>query len=1193
MLLSVPAPAAIVTTTADSGPGSLRDAISNAAPGETITFSGVGTITLTSGELLIDKDLIISGPGPGSLVIQRSTASGTPDFRIFHASSANVIISGLTVSNGRDDFGGGGIYNDFDLTLNDCDVTGNFAAAGGGMENDGAMAISNCVFWGNTAYDAGDGLGGGIYNFGTLDAVNCLISSNSVTSVTGNGFGGGIENAGTLTLTSCIINGNSATGSTNGGAGFGGGMDNEFGTLYALTSTVSGNVAQGGAGNAGGLAEGAGVANGFGTLTLDHSTVSGNSAVGGAGNSGGWSEGGGIANDVGTVYVDSSTVSGNVSSPGSGTSGTNGSPYGGGIFNGFGSVIVTYSTIAYNAVPGGFPNDGGGIYNYGGGVELDSTIVAANTATVDLVNDLTGSGFTVSDGFNVIGSTSGLIFTGLEDQTGVTAAQLNLGPLQNNGGPTFTHALLCGSVALNAGDITNAPATDQRGFPRIVNGTIDAGAYEAGINCPALVLVKTAFPTNPASGEPVTYYYAVTNVGSVTITNINILDDNGTPGDTSDDFYVNGAPFSLAAGQGTVFAITHISEPMCISNGGTNLNAGTLTINVLTNGNVEVFYMQSQSLNDNRYGTNATAATGWPGGHKFNDLKDGDQAEFRFTDGNGKVVLDFLSDYISPAPNAKFGDGVTILYPSGFGTQGPLGGDGKMITGKMENVLSVHTTLSDTLNQPGFTGYTANSPKETSPLSGVSVPAGWNYVYGYHVIASSKAFGAAGIGSVTVALVKNTPSKLKLDHITPTNACGCVVNTAVAVAYQGTALLAAAFDNATVCFTSGAPCDIAEGTVSLGCPAPQLAGCPTAKQLQLPLQNNGTADIFMTELDLAWPSANGALTQVSLNGAAAVWKGSATSPVTLTTADFDATSHDTNHRKLPGGPAGGQAQILTLTFKNNVSTDPYIYSGVVKFGTDSSCAIAFLPPPPPPCIALGKCTPPYPFTSTNPLTSIAFNESGVLRSSIVTVVPGTSNCVADHIALFYNDEHAMSLGVRQVIVKTRSGTTTTNYPFSPLLTNPESIVSPLVGSTIATGDQAGVDVSGRPLFPALFITDLTTSSNPYGGDWQYGGTPIPPTEVYGTWKGFVKTVDKTTATPTVTVDGDNDPPQNNWNLGTGSDPAPSGLRNEGYGAEARWDVSRLGLVSGHTYRLYFMVHDGDQNKTGGDVGQTCATMTVP
>src|ERR1043166_8797241 len=81
VLFSVSSRAAIVTTTADSGPGSLRDAITAAVPGETITFAVTNAITLTNGELVINKNLIIAGPGAATLAIQRSTSPGTPNFR--------------------------------------------------------------------------------------------------------------------------------------------------------------------------------------------------------------------------------------------------------------------------------------------------------------------------------------------------------------------------------------------------------------------------------------------------------------------------------------------------------------------------------------------------------------------------------------------------------------------------------------------------------------------------------------------------------------------------------------------------------------------------------------------------------------------------------------------------------------------------------------------------------------------------------------------------------------------------------------------------------------------------------------------------------------------------------------------------------------------------------------------------------
>jgi hypothetical protein len=233
----------------------------------------------------------------------------------------------------------------------------------------------------------------------------------------------------------------------------------------------------------------------------------------------------------------------------------------------------------------------------------------------------------------------------------------------------------------------------------------------------------------------------------------------------------------------------------------------------------------------------------------------------------------------------------------------------------------------------------------------------------------------------------------------------------------------------------------------------------------------------------------------------------------------------------------------------------------------------------------------YPFASDNPLTSLVFNESSVLR----TFAPSVASA-GDTIKVWYNDEHALTLGVRRVNVKTTSGTTSTNYPVTPLGSNPGSAVNPAVGTTALTGDQAGTDLSGRPMFPALFITDITNDPTSKAGDWQFGGIGIPPHAVFGTWKGAVRTVDKTKTPAVVTVTPDVDPAKNNWNLGPGSDTPPGGfasLANEGYGAEVRWNVDDLGLLPGHVYRMQFMVHDGDQNKTGGDVGQACMTVATP
>src|SRR5262249_25853332 len=149
-----------------------------------------------------------------------------------------------------------------------------------------------------------------------------------------------------------------------------------------------------------------------------------------------------------------------------------------------------------------------------------------------------------------------------------------------------------------------------------------------------------------------------------------------------------------------------------------------------------------------------------------------------------------------------------------------------------------------------------------------------------------------------------------------------------------------------------------------------------------------------------------------------------------------------------------------------------------------------------------------PYPSSNPLTSVAFNESAVLRAANLDTQDG-------FFQLWYSDEHALALGVGSVTVKTSAGSTITNYDITPMSGNPSAAHNPAVGTMASTGDQAGNDTSGRPMTPTLWISDTTFDPNNRSGDWQWGGTPYYPSDVFGTWKAFTKTVDYTTATPTV------------------------------------------------------------------------------
>jgi hypothetical protein len=205
------------------------------------------------------------------------------------------------------------------------------------------------------------------------------------------------------------------------------------------------------------------------TLNMNRCTISGNSSPdlpmgGGYG-------GGGIWNANSTVNLTNCTISGNSASD-------DVSGYGGGILNA-GTMTLTNCTIADNSASGS-PGQGGGFYT--GGVNtmtFVNTIVANNTATGGGDNGYNSGGMSVTSlGYN-IDSQDTCGFHQTSDQTNTDPL---LGPLQDNGGPSFTHALLPGSPAIDAGTCTGAPTTDQRGVirPWPWGASCDIGAYEVG-----------------------------------------------------------------------------------------------------------------------------------------------------------------------------------------------------------------------------------------------------------------------------------------------------------------------------------------------------------------------------------------------------------------------------------------------------------------------------------------------------------------------------------------------------------------------------------------------------------------------------------------------------------------------------------------------------------------------------------------
>jgi hypothetical protein len=323
-----------VTNLSDHDPGSLRDAIATTPAEGTVDFqSGLaGTIMLTSGELAINKNLTIAGPG--SSVI---TVSGNHTSRVLQVGSTfTVDISGLTIADGMA-IGevGGGVLNADTLTLTDSTLTGNA-----------------------TRFD-----GGAIFNGGTVALIDSTLSGNSAGTP-----GGAISNSGTVTIIRSTLSGN-----RSGASG---------GAIFQSQPGI--------------------------TLTMIDSTLSGNSAA---------DFGGGIDNNVdATVALTSCTLSGNS------------------------------ATLA------------GGIYSDSGTVTTKNMILAGNIAptSADLFATLT------SQGHNLIGDGTGGGGFVATDLVGTAANPIDpkLGPLQNNGGPTQTMALLPGSPAIGAGDPTGAPPFD-------------------------------------------------------------------------------------------------------------------------------------------------------------------------------------------------------------------------------------------------------------------------------------------------------------------------------------------------------------------------------------------------------------------------------------------------------------------------------------------------------------------------------------------------------------------------------------------------------------------------------------------------------------------------------------------------------------------------------------------------------------
>jgi hypothetical protein len=396
-------------------------------------------ITLSSGELLLNKHLNIAGPGATILAISGNNAS-----RVFNLTNVTVNMSGLAIRDGL--------------------VTGGIVGAGQpGRGNQGA----------------------GILNYGILSLTGCQILNNTVTGGTGgssstgnggqggSGEGAGIANFGTLSLGSCSVHDNSATGGHGGnggthlpgggGSGLGGGIYN-VSNLTITACTISSNTAT------------------FGT----HGTGTEGEGINGVG------FGGGLSSIAGGVVIYPSTIASNTADG-----------YGGGVYYNPASFSIFGSTISgntANADGNGNGGIGGGIDGLTSVCSIADTIVAANTAVAspDVSGSFGTSGYNL---IGIQDGSSGFANGVSQDRVGTQASPIDplLGPLTDNGGLTPTMALLAGSPAIDKGKSFGL-GTDQRGrlrpydFAGIANASggdgSDIGAFE--LNPPLLNITRSA-----------------------------------------------------------------------------------------------------------------------------------------------------------------------------------------------------------------------------------------------------------------------------------------------------------------------------------------------------------------------------------------------------------------------------------------------------------------------------------------------------------------------------------------------------------------------------------------------------------------------------------------------------------------------------------------------------------------------------
>lgn len=480
-----------------------------------LALAGKGEDAALTGDLDITgstaNTLLINGGGRDNTIIDGSGIDRVFDIQ----SGARVTLAGLAIRNGdpgaASNGGGFAVRTTGRLTLNDSIVIGNSATVGGGAHVLGLLSLNDSTVEANT--------GGGVYNqAGLLIFSNSQVLSNTQgfgVSNLGQGFlqfnggsvshndAGGIENVNAqATLDNLTIAGNTVGGGllNDGGAT----MTIRFSSIFGNAASVGGGITNQGSAslsvfdsqisyNQATIGGGGGISNGA-TLKVERSTIDNNQAT----------SGGGI-NHIGsgnTLVLKNVTISGNTVSDN-----------GGGLYS-RSSASLTNVTLTGNSASG--VDTGANIFNENS-LSLENSIVANPLLTSSCAND----GGTISSlGHNLDSGTS----CGLTAGSDITNANPNLGPLQDNGGLTWTHALLAGSQAIDNGNNGSCPPTDQRGVSRPQGTACDIGAYEYAATADLSISKARVGSGTANAGQAITFTVAISNAGPTSPISATVVD---------------------------------------------------------------------------------------------------------------------------------------------------------------------------------------------------------------------------------------------------------------------------------------------------------------------------------------------------------------------------------------------------------------------------------------------------------------------------------------------------------------------------------------------------------------------------------------------------------------------------------------------------------------------------------------------